>query len=498
MKRSLKIKLIASFIVVITIGGAISTWMGVRYISNGIVRQAQDKVRTDLNSARVIYLENLNRVKDVVRLTSDRSFIKQSLRSGERSSLVQELERIRIEESLDILSLTNPSGRVFLRSRNPSMAGDDLKDDDIIGQALRSGEAVAATQLLSREQLQKESEQLAARARITLIPTPKAKQRMEGEETSGMVIKAATPVMDGNGGLLGILYGGILLNREYRIVDKVKETVYQGEVYKGKDMGTATIFQGDLRISTNVLREDGERAIGTRVSEEVYEQVLVKGLPWIERAFVVNDWYITAYEPIRDSMDNTIGILYVGMLEQKFTDMRRDTLLVFLSIATGSILAAFIISYFLANSILKPVKELVFASERLAQGDLTHRVQLSSTDEMGELAHTFNSMADSLRERDERLREYTQKKIMESERLATIGQLAAGVAHELNNPLGGVLIYSHLLLENLPEGDEKRENLEKIVTQATASTPSFLRVAGLTVRIMPMIIKEKDAHIQGT
>ena len=71
-------------------------------------------------------------------------------------------------------------------------------------------------------------------------------------------------------------------------------------MYKGKDIGTATIFQDDVRISTNVLTEQGTRAIGTRVAEDVYNLVVENGLPWVDRAYVVNDWYITAYEPIRN------------------------------------------------------------------------------------------------------------------------------------------------------------------------------------------------------
>jgi len=142
-------------------------------------------------------------------------------------------------------------------------------------------------------------------------------------------------------------------------------------------------------------------------------------------------------------------------------------MLMFLSITLIGVIIAFVSSYFLALQILKPIKHLVFASKQLAEGNLTHKVKVKSMDEIGELAKTFNFMVDSLRDRDERLKKHAQQKIQESERLATIGQLSAGVAHELNNPLGGILVYSHLLLEKLEKDDPKREQLEKIVTQAT-------------------------------
>jgi two-component system NtrC family sensor kinase len=78
-------------------------------------------------------------------------------------------------------------------------------------------------------------------------------------------------------------------------------------------------------------------------------------------------------------------------------------------------------------------------------------------------------MALALRERDDKLKEFTRSKIMESERLALIGQLSANIAHELNNPLQGIVTYSHLLLEDLPRDDPARDSLEKIVIQADRS-----------------------------
>ncbi|MBN2030160.1 cache domain-containing protein [bacterium] len=467
MKISLRNKVIASLSLIVVITGLFATWTGMHLIGKSIINQAQDKVRMDLNSAREIYRENSEKIKDIIRLTALRVFLKEGLSRNNLEQIKVELDKVKKNESIDILTLTDENGFVSYRTRNPDRFGDNQAGDEIIKRVLSTKEVVLSTQIVPRNELMKEDESLAEQVRMEFIPTPRAKPREENEETSGMMIKAAAPVLDDTGRLIGILYGGTLLNRNYSIVDKIKDTVYQGQTYKGKDMGTATIFQQDLRISTNVMREDGNRAIGTRVSEEVYDQVLVKGLPWIERAFVVNNWYITAYEPIRNISGEIIGILYVGILEEKFVDMRRETMWMFIGITLAGVVVAFIGSTLLAVHILKPIKHLVFASHQLAEGNLTHKVPIESQDEIGELAMTFNFMVDSLKNRDEQLKTYTQQKIMESERLATIGQLAAGVAHELNNPLGGILVYSHLLLEKMESDDPKKEQLEKIVTQAT-------------------------------
>ncbi|UCF05245.1 MAG: cache domain-containing protein [bacterium] len=467
MKLPLRTRLLVSFIIVIAITGAVSTLVGMMMISEGIIRQVQDKVRLDLNTARVEYAGEVNDVHDAVRYTVIRTFLRSALAAGNVASLADDLEAIRLGESLDILTLTDANGTVLLRTRNPSIMGDSQADNPILKKAQLERRTIAATAIFMEEQLRMESPDLAERAYMRLIPTPKGKPTDRIEETSGMMIMAAGPVFGDQGELLGMLYGGKLLNRDNRLVDKIKQTVYQGEIYHGRDIGTATIFQGDLRISTNVRTTNGDRAIGTRVSAEVSNRVLTEGRRWVERAFVVNDWYVTAYEPIRNVSGSIIGILYVGMLERKFTDMKKRIIWTFLGISVGGIFLAVLICFVLSRTLTKPADALVHAARHLANGDLKQRVQPERTiKEIEALGEAFNMMASAIEERDEQLRRRAQNEIMESKKLAVIGQLASGVAHEINNPLGGILLFSNLLLRKASAEGVERDNLERIVKEA--------------------------------
>ncbi len=467
MKMSLKNKLISSFLTVIILCGLLVTLMAVELINRGVIQQAQDKVKHDLNSARLIYQREIEHIEDIIRFTTLRFFIKDAISNNDIDLLKSELESIRTTESLDFLTLTDNEGRVIVRTRNPAVSGDSQAEDIVIAKALSEKISVSGTEILSREELLKESEDLAIQSQIKIIHTPQARSNNQTESTSGMVIKAAVPVFNNDGKLVGILYGGKLINRNYDIVDKTKEVVYKDTKYKGKDIGTATIFQGNMRISTNVLDNKNDRALGTLLSEKVYKQIFEKDQPWIGSAFVVNNWYISAYEPIWDVQNNIIGVLYVGVLEEKFIDMRNRTILLFLSIMLVSMVIVLGISNLLARNILKPVQNLIYASGLWAKGELDYRAQTSGSDEISMLCETFNEMASSLKERDDKLREYTDEQIMKSERLSTLGRLAAGVAHEINNPLGGVLMYTHLALEDMEDKEILKKNLEKTIAEAT-------------------------------
>ena len=104
----------------------------------------------------------------------------------------------------------------------------------------------------------------------------------------------------------------------------MQRLVYENEDYNTSNAGNVTIFLDDVRVSTNVRNENNDRALGTLVSEEVYDTVVQKGETWLGRAFVVDQWYISAYQPLRDLDDNVIGMIYVGIQEKLFQDINRQ------------------------------------------------------------------------------------------------------------------------------------------------------------------------------
>ena len=469
MLRSIALRLMSSFLVIIVIISAVFSYVGIRFIRDRVVAEAQRRVAESMNAAREIYGEELRSVQQVVRLTAEGVFLRRALRSGRPDRVAALLAEVRGREQLDMLAITDAAGRVVVRPDDVIRVGDGRDGDPLVRAVLAQRRSVAGTQLVPAPELARESPVLAERARIRLVETPRARPRADTEETAGMMLAAAAPIRDDAGTFIGVAYGGTLLNRRFGLVDKIKQVVFENALYRGKAVGTATVFMGDVRITTNVRNADGTRAVGTRASADVYEQVVGRGLPYFGRAFVVNDSYIAAYEPVRAADSSIVGMLYVGTLEAPYTDLQRRSTLLFLGITMGGAVLTIGLSYVLSRRFSVPLRQLVVASRRLARGELDTKVETPPVGEFAELAESFNAMAVALRKRDEKLHEFARKKIMESERLAIVGQLAADVAHELNNPLQGIVTYSHLLRERFGPDDPSGAWVEKIVIQADRS-----------------------------
>jgi len=458
MFYSTRSKLIASFLVVSFVVGAVSLFIGGQLLYKSVLSEATNRVRLDLNSAREIYQTRIKVIRCPSTITTLGSGFLSALKMHDAPELAIRLRRLAQEAELDFAGIVTNEGTTLCRIGPDSIPKEgDQTANPIANLALKRRVAISGTVVLSKEFLSAENPELAERARIPLIPTPRTAPRAEKEETSGMALAAAIPVFD-KGDLLGVIYGGILLNRSTKIVDSVRDTVFQQEIYKGRSIGTATIFFKDLRISTNVMTPEGKRAIGTRVSKEVKEHVLTKGKRWTDRAFVVSDWYITAYEPIEGIFGERVGMLYVGVLEAKYADMRSKALSVLVLIIVAGMLLAIGLGYILEKKIMSPVHRLIKAGHQVSEGSLTPEIGAISKGEIGVLQNTFQDMVAAMGRR----RAAAENRLLQSEKQASVGRLAAGVAHEINNPLTGVLTYTHMLLRRKDIEDDIRADLQTI------------------------------------
>jgi two-component system NtrC family sensor kinase len=157
-------------------------------------------------------------------------------------------------------------------------------------------------------------------------------------------------------------------------------------------------------------------------------------------------------------------------------------MLTFLLVAASGVLVVLGLTYLITRSMIHPLEEMARATDRIAAGDLDLTVTSTSRDEIGILANSFNKMLASLKTMKIELEEWgrtleekvnkrteelavVQNQMAQSEKLASLGRIAAGVAHEINNPLSGVLTFSMLALEDCEDDHPMKESLETIVKQ---------------------------------
>jgi two-component system, NtrC family, sensor kinase len=222
---------------------------------------------------------------------------------------------------------------------------------------------------------------------------------------------------------------------ENRLPDLIRDFVFGSRGDSGTPPATITIFEKDIRIATNVITARGERAVGTQASAEVSARVLGQGLPWNDRARVLDRWMIASYEPIRSEAGEVLGMVYAGLDEAPYiAQARRDMAQFLISIAALSLLVSFLVWWF-AGQVARPLGALTTAAMALGKG--SHQsIAVNSSDpkELQVLGETFNRMSDQILTRTTELevsREKAQKAL--DDYLEVLGF----VAHELKSPLAG-------------------------------------------------------------
>lgn len=366
----------------------------------------------------------------------------------DEAAILALLDSRRASMGLDFLYYITGDAKVL--SSPKFSQNTDLAKWPVVSQAL-AGVGSVQIDVFSAADLRQISPDLADQARIKLVPTQAAVPTDKTEETRGMMIHAATPVAERLRS--GALVAGVLLNRNLTFIDTINDLVYPTASLTEGSQGTATLFLEDVRVSTNVRLFQNERALGTRVSAVVRDTVLAQGQVWLDRAFVVNDWYISGYEPITDSFGQRVGMLYVGFLDQPFRDAKFSTILTFAIAFAVIVLISVPIFLRWARQIFAPLERMLRTIARVEKGDLGARTGVDrGGGEIGLVAAQMDALLEQVQDRDRELTrrvaartrdleevnrslEATTRQLVVSEKLAAVGEIAAGIAHEINNPI---------------------------------------------------------------
>jgi two-component system, NtrC family, sensor kinase len=499
IRRKLQAMVLLPLVVVLPLLGVILLLWG----NVALDRLLITKVRADLAVAHGYFERVLTEVAASTGAIADSHALHQALAGWSPgqvppASLRPLLARFKEREGLDFINLRGPEGELlvadFEGAGPTSPLGADLRD---------SPRVLASIEVLPPSEQGLLAPALRQRIAVPLVSTMNAQPTARTHEDRAMVLRAGAPVRDAGGRVMARLQAGVLLNRNLPFIDHINDIVYPEGSLPFGSVGTATLFLEDVRISTNVrLFRDAaggadSRAIGTRVSQAVREAVLVHGQTWLDRAFVVSDWYVSAYEPLRNSAGQRVGMLYVGYLERPFIWLKYGVLAGIGAVFFAVMIIAAVAAARWARGIFRPLEQMADTMARVESGALEARVgplgEGGRRDEIGTLAGHLDHLLDTIDEKTRALQrwnseldakvaertralEAAQQQLVRTEKMAAVGQLTASIAHEVNNPIAVIQGNLDLVRELLgpvaerigPElklVDQQIERMRLIVTQ---------------------------------
>ena len=492
------------------------------------------RARLDLTVANDAFVRLQHAHRDSLeRLAASHAFI--AAFEAEDSARLQDLlATVRETEGIDALYLTDLQGRRILVEE--SGASGSSPRSPLQRDAATSAISAVGVEVHSAGDLAGEGLESARRALVEALGG--------GAPRDGaLVVRAVVPVRGSNRMLVALLDGVMVLNQDVRLVDRVRDLVFGPGTLPEGAFGAASLLLGDLRVSTNIPLAGGGRAIGTRVSEAVRKRVLDGGAVHVARTDEGGISYISGYAPIVDVYGRRVGMLHTGFVDSVYRDRYHRALGIALTLLVAGLLLALVLAARGARAVFAPVGAATGVVRAIRAGRDARIGKIESGDEIAELAQQIDGTLNLLQQRNEevsafaanleseievRTRELvaknarleqtitllhdTRRQLVAAEKLAALGELTAGVAHEINNPiaviqgnleimqaeLGG---HGALVAEEMELIVEQVERVQAIVGKLLASTrrarepaPEEVSIAAAVEHAITLVAHEAAAR----
>ncbi len=296
----------------------------------------------------------------------------------------------------------------------------------------------------------------------------------QSESEGALSIIAVAPVENASGGRIGTIVGVQTLKLQNDFVDSLAE----------KLGGVATVFQNGVRVATTVQTAEGERAIGTAVSDPVRAQTIDGAEPFRGEAFVVTKDYFTAYDPIVDPEGDVIGMMFVGLAQESYDRTVFSFTAGMLGLTVFGAIVAAIFAWTASTSLAKPIQRVSDAAQQVAGGDLTVNVPVAGFREAAAMGNAFNTMTMGLRQvlsrtggsarkLDSVAREIADASSLEAENSSAQASAvteATATIEELDRSFAAVADGARRVLEIAEDSLEVAENGREMVEGAAATT----------------------------
>ncbi|OGR78814.1 MAG: hypothetical protein A3I11_09310 [Elusimicrobia bacterium RIFCSPLOWO2_02_FULL_39_32] len=425
MSLKVKLVLLVAFCVVLPL--LVVTFMTTRITSRLLQSELENNALKILTQTNNLVQNKIDPIFSYGFLAISNPVLPLAVRNGNRAILANVSQSIKKGLNLDIVEVLDGFGRVIY-SENQGEVGLSRLDSHFIQKILLNyGEKRSLSTVGIEKRIQGLSIQIA-----TILPG------------------------DVGGTLPAMILMGFYLDDNFF---KELQSVIDGEflIFSKKEIYASTLENKDSLISVIRSLSDKDWDL-LQNKEKVFPELFLK-----------NSTYVGTFAKLKPD----VGDLYLAILlsKEKVIQLQNRTQNYIMLLGFFALLLAIALSYIFSQKLIAPLKHLRDVIDRIAKGESETRVEIDSKDEIGFLAYTFNAMMAQLKE--------AQSKLVRTERLAAIGQLASGVGHELRNPLAAIknaIYYIRSVIKKNPLQQEN-EQVQKMMDIADNEINATVKIS---------------------